>query len=314
VDPSGLNFKDDDNAIARTEAIAIDAHKAVTVSSIASSLRTATTELPIFSPGSPHSLVLSKQAARPGPTRQDCGNLRSIWKTLVRKPAKETFDPKVFLAKVGTGKKILGCQKNQIIFTQGEIADSIFYVQTGRVKLTVLSEEGKEAIVGIFEPGQFFGEGCLNGHPLRIGTTMAMEDCVITSITKHAMIAVLHDEPKFSELFMAYLLTRNSRIEEDLVDQLFNSSEKRLARLLLLLANFGKDGPPQPVLAEISQETLAEMIGTTRSRVSFFMNKFRKLGLIDYNGKIKVHNSLLNAVLHDNPRISALRAADTDDA
>jgi CRP/FNR family cyclic AMP-dependent transcriptional regulator len=227
----------------------------------------------------------------------------------VGKPAKDMFDPKVFLAKVGTGKKILEYQKNQIVFAQGEIADSVFYVQKGSVKVIVISEEGKEAVVGILEPGQFFGEGCLNGRPLRIATTMAMDDSVITSITKAAMIAVLHDEPKFSELFMAYLLTRNSRIEEDLVDQLFNSSEKRLARLLLLLANFGKDGPPQPVLAEINQETLAEMIGTTRSRVSFFMNKFRKLGLIDYNGKkIKVHNSLLNAVLHDKPRIPADRA------
>ena len=228
------------------------------------------------------------------------------------KPAKDIFDPKVFLAKVGKGKKILEYRKNQIIFAQGEIADSVFYVQKGRVKVAVLSEEGKEAVVGILEPGQFFGEGCLNGHPLRIATTMAMDDCVITSITKQAMIAVLHDEPKFSELFMAYLLSRNSRIEEDLVDQLFNSSEKRLARLLLLLANFGKDGPPQPVLAEISQETLAEMIGTTRSRVSHFMNKFRKLGLIDYNGKIKVHNSLLDAVLHDKPQIPAHRAVVTE--
>ena len=230
------------------------------------------------------------------------------------KPAKDMFDPKVFLAKVGTGMAVLEYRKDQIIFAQGEVADSVFYVQKGRVKLTVISEQGKEAVVAILEPGQFFGEGCLNGHPLRIGTTTAMEDCVVTSITKHAMIAVLHDEPKFSELFMAYLLTRNGRIEEDLVDQLFNSSEKRLARLLLLLANFGKDGPPQPVLAPISQETLAEMIGTTRSRVSYFMNKFRKLGLIDYNGKIKVHNSLLNAVLHDKPRIPADRAADTGDA
>jgi CRP/FNR family cyclic AMP-dependent transcriptional regulator len=232
----------------------------------------------------------------------------------VGKPAKDLFDPKLFLAKVGTGKTILGYQKNQIIFEQGEIADSVFYIQKGRVKVTVSSEQGKEAVVGILEPGQFFGEGCLNGHPLRIATTMAMEDCLITSITKQAMIAVLRDEPKFSELFVAYLLRRNSRVEEDLVDQLFNSSEKRLARLLLLLANFGKDGPPQPVLAEISQETLAEMIGTTRSRVSFFMNKFRKLGLIDYNGKIKVHNSLLNAVLHDRPRIPADRADDPNDA
>jgi CRP/FNR family transcriptional regulator, cyclic AMP receptor protein len=224
------------------------------------------------------------------------------------------FDPKVFLAKVGTGKAILEYRKNQIIFAQGAIADSVFYVQRGRVKVTVISEQGKEAVVGILEPGQFFGEGCLNGHPLRIGTTTAMENCVITSITKDAMIAVLHDEPKFAELFMAYLLTRNGRIEEDLVDQLFNSSEKRLARLLLLLANFGKEGPPRPILGELSQETLAEMIGTTRSRVSFFMNKFRRLGFIDYNGKIEVHNSLLNAVLHDKPRIPADQAADTDDA
>jgi CRP/FNR family cyclic AMP-dependent transcriptional regulator len=232
----------------------------------------------------------------------------------MEKPARDMFDPKLFLAKLGTGKTIQEYRKNQVIFAQGEVANSVFYIQKGRVKLTVLSEQGKEAVVGILEHQQFFGEGCLNGHPLRIATTMAMEDCIITSITKAAMIAVLHDEPKFSELFMAYLLTRNSRIEEDLVDQLFNSSEKRLARLLLLLANFGKDGPPQPVLAEISQETLAEMIGTTRSRVSFFMNKFRKLGFIDYNGRIEVHNSLLNAVLHDKPRIPADRAADADDA
>ena len=158
-------------------------------------------------------------------------------------------------------------------------------------------------MVGILEPGQFFGEGCMNGHKLRISTTTAMENCVITAITKTAMIAALHDEPLFSEMFMAYLLTRNSRIEGDLIDQLFNSSEKRLARLLLLLANFGKEGSPQPISPSISQETLAEMIGTTRSRVSFFMNKFRKLGLIDYNGHIEVHNSLLSAVLHDKPQL-----------
>ena len=158
-------------------------------------------------------------------------------------------------------------------------------------------------MVGILEPGQFFGEGCLNGHPLRIATTTAMEESVTTSITKAAMISTLRSEPKFSELFMAYLLTRNSRIEEDLIDQLFNSSEKRLARLLLLLAHFGEEGRPQPILLDISQETLAEMIGTTRSRVSAFMNKFRKLGLISYNGKIEVHNSLLNAVLREKPEI-----------
>ena len=232
----------------------------------------------------------------------------------MEKPARDSFDPLEFLARVGAGKTILEFHRNQTVFAQGDAADTVFYIQKGKVKLTVLSEQGKEAVVAILQPGQFFGEGCLNGHPLRIATTVAMEESVITSITKHAMIAVLHDEPRFSELFMGYLLTRNSRIEEDLVDQLFNSSEKRLACLLLLLANFGKDGPPQPVLAEISQETLAEMIGTTRSRVSFFMNKFRKLGLIDYNGKITVHNSLLHAVLHDTPRIPADRATDADDA
>jgi CRP/FNR family cyclic AMP-dependent transcriptional regulator len=195
-------------------------------------------------------------------------------------------------------------EKNQHVFEQGDVADAVFYIQKGRVKLTVLSEQGKEAVVGILEPGQFFGEGCLNGHPLRIATTAAMEECVITSITKEAMIATLHDEPRFSELFMAYLLTRNSRVEEDLIDQLFNSSEKRLARLLLLLAHFGKEGRPQPILLDMSQEILAEMIGTTRSRVSYFMNKFRKLGFISYNGKIEVHNSLLNAVLREKPEIA----------
>jgi CRP/FNR family transcriptional regulator, cyclic AMP receptor protein len=182
------------------------------------------------------------------------------------------------------------------------VADAVFYIQKGNVKLTVLSKQGKEAVVGILEPGQFFGEGCLNGHSLRVATTTAVEECLITSITKEAMIATLHTEPKFSELFMAYLLIRNSRVEEDLIDQLFNSSEKRLARLLLL-AHFGKEGTPQPILLDISQETLAEMIGATRSRVSHFMNKFRKLGLISYNGKIEVHNSLLNAVLHEKPEI-----------
>ena len=219
------------------------------------------------------------------------------------KLAGDGFDPKAFLSRVGAGKTILKFEKNQPIFKQGDVADAVFYLQKGSVKLTVLSEQGREAVVGILEPGQFFGEGCLNGHPLRIATTTAMEASVVTAITKEAMIASLHDEPNFSELFMAYLLTRNSRIEEDLIDQLFNSSEKRLARLLLLLAHFGREGRPQPILLDVSQETLAEMIGTTRSRVSYFMNKFRKLGLISYNGKIEVHNSLLNAVLHEKPEI-----------
>jgi CRP/FNR family transcriptional regulator, cyclic AMP receptor protein len=218
-------------------------------------------------------------------------------------PTNDPFDPQRFLAKVGVGKTISTYRKDQIIFSQGEPADTVFYIQKGRVKVVVLSDQGKEAVVGILEAGHFFGEGCLNGHALRIATTTAMEECLITAITKPAMIAVLHDEPKFSELFVAYLLTRNSRVEEDLIDQLFNSSEKRLARLLLLLANFGKDGNPTPISPNISQETLAEMIGTTRSRVSFFMNKFRKLGLISYNGKIEVHRSLLNAVLYERPRL-----------
>jgi CRP-like cAMP-binding protein len=219
------------------------------------------------------------------------------------KASKSTFDPRTFLAKVGDGKAILKFDKSQVVYSQGEPADTVFYIQKGKIKVLVVSEQGKEAVVGIMEPGQFFGEGCLNGHPLRISTTVAMDQCVITSIAKSSMLAALKSEPKFSELFMGYLLSRNSRIEEDLIDQLFNSSEKRLARLLLLLANFGKDGVPQPIAVQISQETLAEMIGTTRSRVSFFMNKFRRLGFISYNGKIEVHNSLLNAVLYDKPEI-----------
>jgi CRP/FNR family cyclic AMP-dependent transcriptional regulator len=221
----------------------------------------------------------------------------------MREAAKDPFDPKAFLAKVGHGKTVLKFKKSQRIFEQGDVADTIFYIQTGKVKVTVVSDQGKEAVVGILEAGQFFGEGCLNGHPLRIATTTAMEECVITAIAKGAMIATLHTEPQFSELFVAYLLSRNSRIEEDLIDQLFNSSEKRLARLLLILANFGKEGSPQPISPNINQETLADMIGTTRPRVSFFMNKFRKLGLISYNGKIEVHSSMLSAVLHEVPRI-----------
>jgi CRP/FNR family transcriptional regulator, cyclic AMP receptor protein len=222
---------------------------------------------------------------------------------LMGKPAKRAFDAQEFLAKVGEGKTILQFKKGQNVFAQGDPADKVFYIQKGRIRLTVLSDHGKEAVVGIVGAGQFFGEGCMNGHKLRIATTTAMETCVVTAIKKTAMIATLHSEPQFSEMFLAYLLTRNSRIEEDLIDQLFNSSEKRLARLLLLLAHFGKEGGPQPINPNISQETLADMIGTTRSRVSFFMNKFRKLGLIDYNGHIEVHNSLLSAVLHDKPQV-----------
>ena len=221
----------------------------------------------------------------------------------MKRKRKPPFDPKVFLSKVNGGRAISDYRKDQNVYTQGEPADSVFYIQSGKVKKTVLSEQGKEAVIAILEPGQFFGEGCLNGHGLRVATTTAMDECVITRIAKADMIAALHDQPDFSELFMAYLLARNTRIEEDLVDQLFNLSEKRLARLLLLLANFGKEGSPEPIVGKISQETLAEMIGTTRARVSFFMNKFRKLGYIDYNGNVKIHNSLLNVVLYDKPEI-----------
>jgi CRP/FNR family cyclic AMP-dependent transcriptional regulator len=213
-----------------------------------------------------------------------------------RRSGGTSFDPKQFLAKVGDGKTVAQYQDGQVVFAQGDAAEAVFYLQKGRVKITVVSEQGKEAVVGILDAGYFFGEGCLNGHPLRTTTATAIGECLITRIAKAAMIATMHNEPEFSQLFMAYLLSRNSRIEEDLIDQLFNSSEKRLARLLLLLANFGKDGGKQPVIGKFSQETLAEMIGTTRSRVSFFMNKFRKLGYIEYNGKLEVNNSLLNVV------------------
>jgi CRP/FNR family cyclic AMP-dependent transcriptional regulator len=214
-----------------------------------------------------------------------------------------SFDPKNFLAKVGEGKTVSACKKGQIVFSQGDAADAVFYILKGKIKLTVVSERGKEAVVGLLGPGHFFGEGCLNGHLLRVTSATTIDECVITRIAKPAMITTMHDQPKFSELFMADLLNRNSRIEEDLIDQLFNSSEKRLARVLLLLANFGKDEAPEPIVGKFSQEILAEMIGTTRSRVSHFMNKFRKLGYIKYNGKLEIHNSLLNVVLYDKPQI-----------
>ena len=215
---------------------------------------------------------------------------------------KEEFDPRAFLARAGAGKMIEKYEKNQKIFIQGEEADTVLFIQKGKVKITVLSEHGKEAVVGIFAEGQFFGEACLDGTKLRTATSEAIEECLITSINKTAMLATLNSEPKFSAIFMTYLLARNSRIEDDLIDQLFNSSERRLARLLLLLANFGKEGA-EPIAVTLSQETLAEMVGTTRSRVSFFMNKFRKKGFIDYNGKIEVYSSLLDHVLRDKPQI-----------
>ena len=209
------------------------------------------------------------------------------------------FNPQKFLAQVGTGKTTLICPKKRVLFSQGDAADAVFYIQTGQVKLTVISSQGKEAIVAMLEPGAFVGEGCLAGQSVCMGTAVAAETSTLVRIDKQAMIRVLHDEPAFSELFLAYLLSRNIRIQEDLVDQLFNSSEKRLARVLLLMAHFGKEGKSDAIIPKISQDMLAEMIGTTRSRVSFFMNKFRRLGFLDYNGSVHVHSSLLNIVLHD---------------
>jgi len=210
------------------------------------------------------------------------------------------FDPKTFLAKIGEGRTIVKHDAKEIIFSQGDAADAIFYLQKGRVKITVVSKVGKEAVLGLLGPDHFLGEGCLNGQLHRMATATTITECSIMRLGRAAMIRALHDEPEFSDLFITFLLHRNSRIEEDLVDQLFNSSEKRLARTLLLLANFGKEGRPESVVPLISQETLAEMVGTTRSRVNSFMNKFRRLGFVDYNGELlKVHSSLLNVVLRD---------------
>jgi CRP/FNR family cyclic AMP-dependent transcriptional regulator len=221
---------------------------------------------------------------------------------VVRKNGRD-FDPNTFLATIGEGRKNLAVSKKQGIFAQGDAADAVFYIQKGRVKLTVVSKVGREATIGILGEGNFFGEGALAGQALRMGSASAMTDCEIQRIEKKAMVAALHREHAFSDMFVAYLLARNIRYEEDLVDQLFNSSEKRLARVLLLLAHFGKEGVPESVVPKISQETLAEMVGTTRSRVSFFMNRFRKLGFIHYagglEGGLQVHSSLLNVVLHD---------------
>ena len=214
-----------------------------------------------------------------------------------KRPAQ--FNVKRFLSEVNGGTTYLACWNKMILFSQGDPADSVFYIQEGRVKLSVVSQGGKEAVIALLEKGSFFGEGCLSGKLVRLTTASVVDASKIVRIDKQTMIRVLEEEPTFSAMFLEYVLARNIRIQEDLVDQLFNSSEKRLARVLLLMAHFGKDGKPEPVIAKISQETLAEMIGTTRSRVSFFMNKFRKLGFLDYNGGMTVHSSLLNVVLHD---------------
>jgi CRP/FNR family cyclic AMP-dependent transcriptional regulator len=209
------------------------------------------------------------------------------------------FDPQTFLSTIDNGRKIAAFAKKQTIFAQGDPSDAVFYIQRGKVKLTVVAKGGKEATIGILNEADFFGEGCLAGQPTRMCSATAMTDCSVMTIDKKSMVEVLHRKHEFSDMFVAYLLTRNIRYEEDLVDQLFNSSEKRLARILLLLAQFGKDGKPEVAIPRISQETLAEMVGTTRSRVNFFMNRFRKLGFVRYNGEIEVHSSLLSIVLHD---------------
>jgi CRP/FNR family cyclic AMP-dependent transcriptional regulator len=223
----------------------------------------------------------------------------SLVKAITKK--KREFDPKKFLATIGNGRTIVPIRKKQTIYAQGAACDAVFYIQKGKVRLAVVSESGKEATIGILTAGDFFGEGGLAGQPLRMGSATAMTDCELMRIDKKAMMLALHKEHTLSDMFVAYLLGRNIRYEEDLVDQLFNSSEKRLARILLLLARFGKEGVPETVIPKISQETLAEMVGTTRSRVSFFMNRFRKLGFIHYNGGLQVHSSLLNIILHDSP-------------
>lgn len=212
------------------------------------------------------------------------------------------FDPAVFLSTAALGREISKHSKKQVIFAQGEQADAVFYIKRGKVKVAVVSNDGKEAIVALLGPDEFVGEGCLIGQPKRLATASAMTECETMRVAKTEIQRLLHDEPAFSQMFMAHILARNARVEEDLVDQIFNSTEKRLARLLLLMANFGKEGRTEPILAKISQETLAEMVGTTRSRVSHFMNKFRRLGFIDYNGHLEVHNSLVGVLLAEQPR------------
>jgi CRP-like cAMP-binding protein len=219
---------------------------------------------------------------------------------------KTPFDPNAFLAEAGIGRAVSKYANRKTVFSQGSPADAVFYINKGKVKLTVVSAQGKEAVVAVLGDDEFLGQGCLAGQPRYMATAKAMGECEIMRLEKSAIIRILHEEPAFSEMFVSHILTRTIRVEEDLIDQLFNSSEKRLARALLMLANFGKEGRPEPVIAKVSQETLAEMIGTTRSRVSFFMNKFRKLGFVSYNGHLEVHSSLLNVVLNDlPPRISA---------
>ena len=252
---------------------------------------------------SPRESKGSTNIAVPAPIEQKLRRTRNSTRPPPAAKNGPKFDPQVFLDTIGEGRNVLLFPKKQTIFAQGDPADAVFYLQTGKVRLTVVSKDGKEATIGILSDGSFFGEGSLAGQPLRMGSATAMTDCAVLRIEKKAMVDTLHREQTLSDFFVAYLLTRNMRYEEDLVDQLFNSSEKRLARVLLMLAHFGKEGIPESVIPKLSQQTLAEMVGTTRSRVSFFMNRFRKLGFIDYAGSVEgglqVHSSLLNVVLHD---------------
>jgi CRP-like cAMP-binding protein len=247
----------------------------------------------------PNGSPRARKIARPAPIAPPLQTERNAKSPRVAARKERDFAPHEFLATIGEGRTSVVFQRRQGIFAQGDAADAVFYIQTGKVKLTVVSKIGKEATIGILSDGDFFGEGCLVGRRSRMKSATAMTDCAVLRIDKKAMMEALHREHEFSDLFVAYLLSRNIRYEEDLVDQLFNSSEKRLARILLLLAHFGKEGNPETVVPKISQEMLAEMIGTTRSRVSFFMNRFRKLGFIHYNGGLQVHSSLLHVVLHD---------------
>jgi len=252
---------------------------------------------------SPRESKGSTKIAVPAPIDQKSRRTRNSTRPPPAPKNGREFDPQAFLATIGEGRKAMLFQKKQTIIAQGAPADTVFYMQTGKVRLTVVSKNGKEATIGILSDGSFFGEGCLTGQLLRLCSATAMTDCSVMRIDKKAMTKALHEEHEFSDLFVAYLLTRNVRYEEDLVDQLFNSSEKRLARVLLMLAHIGKEGIPESVIPKLSQETLAEMVGTTRSRVSFFMNRFRKLGFINYaggaEGGLQVHSSLLNVVFHD---------------
>lgn len=224
-----------------------------------------------------------------------------------------SFDPKLFVAKANGGGAATRIANNGVVYSQGDEADSVYYLQSGQVKVVVLSAQGKEAVIAVLGPASFFGEGCLVGQTRRLATVTAITDCEIIKTSIAEIMRVIHQEPAFAELFITHLLRRNVRVEEDLVDQLFNSSEKRLARILLLLANFGKDSPPEPILTKISQETLAEMVGTTRSRVNFFMNKFRQLGFIEYNGHIEVKPALLNVILHEKSQIEDSKGLDSDE-